>query len=374
MGSSLRRWGVRIAVLAILGFSSPAVAQGNGLRSVHVEKRGTQHVLVVTGRQELGAPRVVSERGRLRFWFMDTPVNTQIDQAGDGEVVRSIRVRPGMDSSTLVQVQLVRPWKIPEDKLSMQVREHEAVIALPLPQGQSAVEESPSVTPAETPRPEENRTKLTRADEPAGIFARVEKGAKKTPAPAQKLKSEALGTRHEGYAAQLGLLLVFALLLGGVYLLLLYLKRARGGSAKAMDIEIIASKRLAPKHQLLVVRALGKDHLISIQGGETKKLASAPVRDEHVARRQEDNSVIFRTLLAEEEKTIPPPATVQDEAQREDARKASLFGGLYASLARESSMPAANESLKLESAPKRANVSGSVSGLIRLRELQGLGK
>ncbi|MEO0323809.1 MAG: hypothetical protein AAF447_12690, partial [Myxococcota bacterium] len=72
-----------------------------------------------------------------------------------------------------------------------------------------------------------------------------------------------------------GLLLALTAILGGLHLLLKALSQ-RGRLVPESSIDVVASKRLGARHQLLLVRALGEEHLLSVNGKELQHLSTAP--------------------------------------------------------------------------------------------------
>ena len=68
-----------------------------------------------------------------------------------------------------------------------------------------------------------------------------------------------------------------SILLGFVYIFVRFFMKKTNKAGPVSDIEIISTKRIGNKHQLLVVRALGEDHLLSINAGRTDRITSLPI-------------------------------------------------------------------------------------------------
>ncbi|MEM1416769.1 MAG: flagellar biosynthetic protein FliO, partial [Myxococcota bacterium] len=84
-----------------------------------------------------------------------------------------------------------------------------------------------------------------------------------------------LASASEGTELPYGLLLAITAILGGLHLLMKALaKRGRIPMPEA-SIDVVASKRLGTRHQLVVVRALGEEHLLSVNGGQLQHLSTA---------------------------------------------------------------------------------------------------
>jgi flagellar biogenesis protein FliO len=200
----------------------------------------------------------------------------------------------------------------------------------------------------------------------------------------------------------------------------LFMKKT-GLNSEIAVIDIVAQKRLGPRHQLVIVRAFDRDYLLSIQGGQTtvvarssrsqkiaaaeellspiaKKRTAAPVPKER--EEFEDDEVtfggeLFKTALEQREKTREQTASFRLEAARAEARAelARIEGGRQefglGDFARQEAIrnelsnpppprdeePAAearspsSPSGVVESTPDA--MSESVSGLLRLRKASG---
>jgi hypothetical protein len=157
-------------------------------------------------------------------------------------------------------------------------------------------------------------------------------------------------------------------LLGGLALFGRWLKQRRASQPEPA-IRVLASHRLGPKHQLLVVRAFDQEILLSVNGNETRRIASrragepvdlAPLGAEPEPRGEHRPAAVGRLLAL-----VPPAAPALDRMA--DATPTRGAGGLQFDdeLARmvRSMAPGASTS--------RPSVSDSVSGLVRLREAKG---
>ena len=88
-------------------------------------------------------------------------------------------------------------------------------------------------------------------------------------------EEEDLGTQDESeHANPLWLLGAASVLLTFVYFGLQHLQRTR--SIHSPQIEIVGSRRLGHKQSLLIVRALGSDHLLLCTNGRAERVASTP--------------------------------------------------------------------------------------------------
>ncbi|MBI5161578.1 MAG: flagellar biosynthetic protein FliO [Micrococcales bacterium] len=167
---------------------------------------------------------------------------------------------------------------------------------------------------------------------------------------------------------------VYALLtlgLAGAYLVLRLLRRGGGAGKGRPQIEVVAAKRLGPRHQLLVVRAFGRDHLLSVNGGTTQRIASVRSGEPNEGAAAPASKTmgglfskpwIDRSLgsEADADEGTPEPAPLPRPRRARPEENDPAFG---AELLQLTSATRARTS-----APVR---SDSVSGLLRLRQQAG---
>ncbi|MGB0679824.1 MAG: hypothetical protein ACPGUV_09200, partial [Polyangiales bacterium] len=183
---------------------------------------------------------------------------------------------------------------------------------------------------------------------------------------------------------------------GLLALLWLGLNFVRQGRRKTEEdpIAVVAAKRLAPKHQLMVVRALGQEHLISVQGNQTLRLASTAL--EGTAQADAVDDALEPAPLYSWGGRTRPDNTVEDssaartgiEATAKARRKTGLpshkraavssaqgaFGSQLLERLRQpqgTALPSLDISAGV--LPPRTH-SKAVSGLLRLRQMHALTK
>ena len=144
------------------------------------------------------------------------------------------------------------------------------------------------------------------------------------------------------------------------------------------DIEIISTKRIGNKHQLLVVRALGEDHLLSINAGRTDRITSLPIPESVYAEPEgadepalasgtEEASeglmskIQQRLGMASQRPTKPAPPSSSIDEERVSLSQAAKMRAFGKELRR------AEGATKAQSTPP-SGTSDAVAGLIRLRE------
>jgi hypothetical protein len=156
--------------------------------------------------------------------------------------------------------------------------------------------------------------------------------------------------------------------LGGLALFGRWLKQRRAGQPEPA-IRVLASHRLGAKHQLLVVRAFDQEILLSVNGNETRRIASrragepaelAPLAADSEPRGEQRPAAVGRLLAL-----VPPAAPALERAG--DAAPSRGAGGL----AFDDELARMVRSMAPGAVTSRPAVSDSVSGLVRLREAKG---
>jgi flagellar biogenesis protein FliO len=131
---------------------------------------------------------------------------------------------------------------------------------------------------AQAPAPKAEVKSAAEPAKPAPVAAKEEPAPQKKPAttlgqPSPKAaptKDVKLG-QDSGSSAIPILIAVSALLALCYGILRIVMKKQSGVEIPAIDV--IAQKRLGPRHQLVIVRAFDRDYLLSIQGGQTTVVA-----------------------------------------------------------------------------------------------------
>jgi hypothetical protein len=313
------------------------------------------HVRLTTS-APVGEPRVSSEPGTLRLRFSDATGEADLDVPGDGGALRFVRVRRGVGDATVVILRFPDGRRVPERAVHVEIEGTTVDVAIPrsrlgepvLPEPAVAattpVAPEPVAEPAPSPEAAAPAEPLIAPAEPLFI------GGRSAPAP--------LGTPTGGgwASGRTGLMLLLTLVSGLALALFSWLRRRSSKNAKAAPIAVVASHRLSPKHQLVVVRALGQDHLLSIDGTKTERLASmpSPAREAEPGGAERASQPDFGAHLsdllgaggsAEAMRTFAPPAPV-----------ATAHAGAMA-----------YASAPMLSTPPSASASEAVQGLLRLR-------
>lgn len=232
-------------------------------------------------------PRLSVERGALRLRFAEAR-GGRLDLAGDGGAIRFVRVRPGVGDAIVAVVRLGDMRELDEHSISIALEGTTVDVsiaraALPAVRGApplaphlepSVVEPAPAAPVApETTEPHDYLR------EPPSLLLGADAEA---PAPSAA-SPETLGVPEAERPSNTSLLLLLTAALGAALLVARWLG-SRRKLAQGEPIRVLAAHRLSARHQLLLIRALGQDHLLSVDGARTERLfsQSAPTETDRV--------------------------------------------------------------------------------------------
>lgn len=414
------------ALLVVNHVVVPEAVEASTFKSARMEVGDSDVTLYLEANGRIGTSSVRSEPGQIRIWFDGLGDDVRLDPPVSYDGLRFVRIRPGFGQTMVVLLRVADRRTVDPAIVQVLSDGSRAFVRIPL-------DALPSVAPApvveETPAPEavdaeaepaavehEAASVTPEADEVAGKASTPESGAG-LPTKDNRLR----GKSGSGSSVVWVMLLVTALL-GATYGVLRLIVGKRKKSPLD-DIQIVAQKRLGTRHQIVLVRALGEDHLLSVNGQQTQRIAST-TSVEPGATDDIDESVLnaglFGTLLgngsASEEEDVqtmptvapqrPAPAVRKEErsvvpdlesravpAPVRDRRPQSQIDGLSARLSSRRPMPVRvpekeenkpsrfgselfRMALENEARPPitvrppkgRANESEAVAGLLKLRD------
>lgn len=322
------------AAIALLLGASTARAQAHTVDRVDVETTPEAVAVSIHGRG-LRAPRVDLAEREIKLFLERTALPRWLDTTGDGRVLVGVRARPGQQGAAVLSLRL-HPGSEPIDATLIQVEStperiqvllDPRLVPAPAPAPAGAATSAPSVAaPTPSPAPsassarEAPRTSSPPSPSPSPAAPRDPRAARPPSSLGQPSAPPTMGIVAEGPPTQLiGLLLAVA---AGAFAVVWWMRKRGGPRAKA-SIEILASERLGPKHQLVVVRALGREHLLAMGPEGAKRIAS--VRREAA---EGPRSSLQTASRAEEEVRLPsifpwskaPPAEIEAPQPTFDAQ------------------------------------------------------
>jgi flagellar biogenesis protein FliO len=379
MSASMCRFGKRFgtgllsACFAALGLL-PSQAQALRLDDVTFTSDPADIIITVRGDETPTTPTVKNYDGEVRIRFPEARVLKAMSVPGDGRALASIELRAGSSGTGVVTLDLADETKLADRDVRVETRKNATVFRIArdlLPPLKETV--AAPVPTVEPPLTAASRS-AAETSPPLVKAPAISPLTQNTPVPTAVKKSDALSSALASNASPYPLLITISVLLGLAYLALRVFMRKQNLFTDNPTIEVVAQKRIGARHQLMIVRAFGQDHLLSIQGATTTPIASTDVGEESASL---DNAArMLTTQKAEPERTQPPevapvqatevsapePRITQKPRSGDVSRdESAMFGGELLRLAiaqkqRTSMLPRAKPSVQSRERSERAPV------------------
>ncbi len=384
-----------VLVLSLCG----SIARADSITRLAFALESDDVVLRVDSDAALGSPRMHLDAGAVRLWFPGVAQGHFIERRGDGRALRRVTARPGAADTALVVLDLGDARRLaPEDvrvaldgthaivRIARAVLPAAAPVATPrattaatapaaatATAPAAATATAPAAAPASATAPAAAPASATATAPPTATATALAPAAPTTRAAtrAETLLPPAAmggfaGAIPDSKSAGMRTVALLVVLLGGLALFGRWLKQKRA-CRPAAAIRVIASHRLGAKHQLVVVRAFDQEILLSVNGGETRRIASRRAGEDSEMVPMNEPSVTPEPRTAAGRLLALVPAAIpamEGGASRREPRSPSAavtspFGAELARLVR---------GIAPASPAARPAVSDSVSGLVRLRE------
>lgn len=272
----------------------PAVAHADRIRVTSYDMDDRGGTVRLESDAPVGEPWLRIEGRTIKIWFPHVVDVSRFDHERESsDPIRSLALRGGASDTALLRVELGTNHHIEREDIVISRDGLRAAIKLSVPSAQPAAAPSAPVAPqtqvlaasAAVPgAPETAPTVMAAQPQPA-----PKEPAATASQPAQPKEdlsdigadaaSEGLGMLDEQEADSkpqnpIWMLGVASVLLAFVWFGLQRLQRSK--AVYGASIEVIGSRRLGHRQELLIVRALGADHLLLCTGGRAEHVASTP--------------------------------------------------------------------------------------------------
>lgn len=372
-----------VALSLLLACSAPSWAEAQAPRIVNgtLSFDATDLHLRFEVNQPVAAPRISSEPGAVRLRFAEATGDVSLDLDGDGGAVRFVRVRPGAGDATVVVMRFTDRRQLDPGQVHVEIDGvfidvTVARSALPAARVEGEAPAAAVMPEVEAPAPVVEAAAPVVAAPHGALFAppSLVIGANAAP-PAEAAAVDAtapagpLGVRSEGFASgRTSLLVLLALVSAAALGIVQWLRTRKTRGETRLPITVVATHRISQRQQLVVVRALGQDHLLSIDGNRTERLCSQPAPAMPQAERESAPNGDFSAHLAEFLGTQAPKD--QPVARTSGYGPTMMAGAPMPMSTAQLVHPAASAPMSMAPAamgPTHAAASDAVAGLLRLR-------
>ena len=259
----------------------PALAHADRLRVTSYDMDDGGGTVRLESDAPVGEPWLRIEGRTVKIWFPHVQDVARFDhERGASEPVRALALRGGASETGLLRVELGGGHSITRDDIAISRDGLQAAVTLRVPTAQP-VNTAPAAAPAPAPAPAAAPAPAPAPAAPALQPAAAEPAAQEMSGIGAAVsgdteEEEDLGTQDDAeHANPIVLLGAASVLLTFVYFGLQHVQRAR--TLHSPQIEIVGTRRLGHKQSLLIVRALGSDHLLLCTNGRAERVASTPL-------------------------------------------------------------------------------------------------
>jgi flagellar biogenesis protein FliO len=297
----------------------PAIAHADRMRVASYDMDDGGGTVRLESDAPMGEPWLRIEGRTIKIWFPHVQEVARFDhERGGAEPIHALALRSGASETALLKVELGQSHAIAREDIAITRDGLHAAVKLRVPTAQPVATQPAAAAPAPAvvvpvvqaaapapapPAPAPVQPKATETVASAATNAPTTGLGMAAAANADD--EEELGAQDEDSerANPIWLLGAASVLLAFVYFGLQHVQRTR--SVHSPAIEIVGSRKLGPRQELMIVRALGADHLLLCTNGRAERVASTPTNTAPPA---------------------PPPTQSQPPAASE--QKSSQAGGI----------------------------------------------
>jgi hypothetical protein len=274
---------MRMVILAVL-CALPNLARADQMRVTSYDMDDVGGVVRLESDATVGEPWVRVDAHAVRVWFPHVVDIARFDHEREaGQPIRALALRPGANDTAVLRIDLGTARHVKQSDVEVTRNGLQATVQVHVPK-QLPVADPATQAPLGIDQPSALANNATKAATPAAAAPAVQPTAASATALQPTLPTDLpLGKALSGAApAELSkeqpptlLYLLVATVVLSVVLGGLQFMNKRKPSVKP-QIEVLGARRLGHRQELLIVRALGSDHLLLCTGGRAERVASSP--------------------------------------------------------------------------------------------------
>lgn len=274
---------MRSLLLTAAALLVPSLVHASDIRVASYEMSETGGVILIESDAPIGEPWMRTDARAVRIWFPDVKYVARFEHARDAhEPIRALQLRPGADDSAVLRIEFGPGQKFDRDNVEVTREGQTARVRVRLSVAPAPVPPAPAVAAAPAPAPAPSKPLYAPAQPVAAQVQAAAPAPETKPAPAaiSSIRAAAAATDKEGLqfstgsrGGLTGLAIISGLLLAA-YAGIRSLNKKR--PQRSADIQVLSTRRLGHRSELLVVRALGADHLLVTSAGRVERVTSVP--------------------------------------------------------------------------------------------------
>lgn len=285
----MKKSAVLAAVCVFAGLWS-TVARADQLRVTSYDMDALGGTVNLESDAALGEPWMRIEGKMVKIWFPHIDQVSKFDHERDSaEVIKALALRSGGSDTGMLRVELgsQRHMSREDIMITRNGQQAQVIMRLPAPKPAPAYVDpqtarAPQVAPVAAQAPVQQPAAAAPAQPLAAAAPAAEQTTPATTplaAAGAKPDTDELGAlnddadKHHSPMVWLGLA---CLILGGVWAGITFMQKKKKGPRELPSIEVVGSRRLGHRQELLIVRALGADHLLLCTNGHAERVASSP--------------------------------------------------------------------------------------------------
>jgi hypothetical protein len=382
-----------LPLLCVLAGSITSVARADQLRVTSYDMDAQGGTVNLESDAPLGEPWMRIEGKMVKIWFPHIDQVSKFDHERDSsEAIKALALRAGGSDTGMLRVELGSQRHMSRDDIVVTRNGQQAQISLRMPAPKPnptfvdpQAARAQQAAPAAAAQPAALQPTAAAPTQPLAATAPTPAPATEQPAAAANTSLAATGAKPD--TDELGAIaddtgkrtspivwLGFAcLILGGVWAgLSLMHKKKRPHELPA--IEVVGSRRLGHRQELLIVRALGADHLLLCTSPHLPSLSLPPdttaaAQPEHLHERpSQAGGLGIISRLSSQHRLRKLLDSVDNEGEQTDSDHDGSFSDELSSVTRKSRRPS------LQSMPPAGpsqRPSEAVAGITRLRQRKG---
>ncbi|HEY2732474.1 MAG TPA: hypothetical protein VGI70_00740, partial [Polyangiales bacterium] len=251
----------------------PCVARADEMRVTSYDMDDSGGTVRLESNKPVGESWLRVDKNMVRVWFPHIVDIARFDHEREaGQPIRALALRAGANDTAVLRFELGANKHVNPSDVEVIRNGNSASVQIRVP-GIKPIdeEEAPPAAAALPVKPQPQPQPLAAATKPTDTTGATDISAAKHSFLAPEMNE--LAKKESPQTMQY--LLIATLILGLIFVGLQLFNKKKANAPKP-QIEVLGARRLGHRQELLIVRALGSDHLLLCTGGRAERVASSP--------------------------------------------------------------------------------------------------